>query len=358
MSFKSQEALNAFLEVIKNADQTFLNPEKVIDHQGKVDGYQHIFHLLQSSIDFYLLNDPLRPSFKLLSDGARKILGDNVDAVYYFTQLRGDQEYIITGKRFDSCYLSFSTYGGSPDGEIVDRVCNNINHRQIEFEKDGSFEIKLTPNPKGKNEFKLDADVVNLFSREYFFDRFNSRESELTIRNMLLQEVALPLGDEELARRIKIMTTFFEQTTWIAPLPVAFPLNDFLSPFAFEADQGGWGTVDNIYCFGRYHLEQDQYLKIHFTSPECCYWGIQTWNYLMQSMDYKNYKVCINSGTAIANEDGSYTIYLSHKPMDVSNWISTAGYEEAILFCRWLLAEEMPEQPKVEVCKLKELLLL
>jgi hypothetical protein len=38
--------------------------------------------------------------------------------------------------------------------------------------------------------------------------------------------------------------------------------------------------------------------------------------------------------------------------MNVDNWISTAAYKEAIIFCRWLLAEEMPEQPTVELGKL------
>ena len=349
MSQQSKKALEHFLEVIKNADLTFLDPDKNIDAQGKVDGYQHIFHLLRTSIDFYLFNDPLRPAFMRLANDYHKMLGDNVDSVYYFTQLRGDQEYIIRGKRYDSCYLSFSVYGGEPNGEIVERVCNNINHTQIAFEPDGSFEIKLTPDPKGKNEFKLDPDAVNLFTREYFFDRSTSRESDLDIINLKPQEKEIPLSDEELAHRIRVMATFFEQTTWIAPLPVDFPINAFLPPFPFEADQGGWGTVDNIYCFGRFRLEEDQYLKIHFTSPECCYWGIQTWNFLMQSMNYRDYKVGINMANSKPNEDGSYTVYLSHRPMDVDNWISTAGYKEAFIFCRWLLAEEFPRTPTAEV---------
>ena len=147
MEYKSKQALVDFLEVIKNADSTFLDPEKVIDGQGKVDGYQHIFHLLKTSIDFYLLNDPLRPDFKLLTDGYSKVLGDNVDSVYYFTQLRGDQEYRIWGKKYDSAYLSFSVYSGQPDGEIVERVSANINHTHIEFEAVGSFELMLSPDP-------------------------------------------------------------------------------------------------------------------------------------------------------------------------------------------------------------------
>ncbi|MFT5829043.1 MAG: hypothetical protein ACI9AB_002012 [Urechidicola sp.] len=349
MSLKSKEALNALLEIIKNADHTFLDPDKELDKQGVVDGYHHLFHLMRTTIDFYLFNDPLRPTFMLLSTIHHKILGDNVDAIYYFTQLRSDQEYIIKGKKFDSCYLSFSTYGGDADGSIVDRVALNINHRDIEFEADGSFEIKLTSAPNGVNEFKLHEDAVNLFTREYFLDRAKGTESELSILNTLPQGTSKPLGDEQLAARIKTMTTFFEQSTWMAPLPVTFPMNDFLPPFPFEADQGGWGTVDNTYCFGRYHLKENEYLKIHFTSPACCYWGVQTWNYLMQSMDYVNYKVGLNKGNAIPNEDGSYTIYLSSRPMDVANWISTAAYEEAIIFCRWLLAEELPETPTAEV---------
>ncbi len=351
MTYKSKSALEQFLNVIRNAESTFLDPEKVIDEQGHIDGYQHLFHLMRTSIDFYLFNDPLRPKLMLLADDNHKMLGDNVDAVYYFTQIRGDQEYLIKGKRYDSCYFSISVYGGEPDGEIVERVTNNINHTQIEFEPDGSFEIKLTPNPNGKNEFKLDTDSVNLFTREYFFDRFNSRESDLSIKNLTPQDKPKPLSDEELARRIKVMSTFFEQTTWISPLPVDFPLNDFLPPFPFLDDQGGWGTIDNIYCFGRFKLEENQYLKIRFTSPEAVYWGIQTWNFLMQSMNYKNYKVSINKSQAKANDDGSYFVYLSHNPMDVDNWISTGGYKEAIIFCRWLLAEEMPEQPTVELCE-------
>ncbi len=264
MEHQSKIALNNFLDIIKQADGTFLDPDKSLNEQGKVDGYQHIFHLLRTSIDFYLFNDPLRPSLMLLSTENHKILGDNVDAIYYFTQLRADQEYIIKGKRYDSCYLSFATYGGEPDGSIVDRLANNINHTRIEFEADGRFEIKLCANPSGKNEFKLDDDVVNLFTREYFFDRENSKESDLEIINITPQGVSRPLSDEELAGRIKTMTTFFEQTTWLAPLPVDFPTNDFLPPFEFEADQGGFGTTDNIYCFGKYSLEENEYLKITF----------------------------------------------------------------------------------------------
>ena len=169
-------------------------PRRRLDHQGHVDGYQHLFHLMQVTVDFYLHNDPLRPRLMRLTDGTRKLYGDNVDAVYYFSQVRGDQEYVIRGRRFDSCYLSFCLYGGDPNGELADRVTLNVNHRDIAFNDDGSFAIRLTPDPKGPNEFRIEPDSVSLFTREYFFDRASTRESILSIQNASPQPPALPLG--------------------------------------------------------------------------------------------------------------------------------------------------------------------
>ncbi len=350
---ESKQALTEFLDIIRDTDATFLDPELALDQQGKVDGYQHIFHLLQLAVDFYLFNDPLRPQWMPLANRNRKMLGDNVDAVYYFTQVRGDQEYTISGQRFDSCYLGFALYGGDAHGELSDRVTLNINHRDIEFDENGRFEIKLTPNPRGRNEFRIDPDTVTMFTREYFFDRFISTESTLHIENAAPRPKALPLDDRQLARRIRTMATFFQQTTWIAPLPMEFPINEFLPPFEFDPEQGGWGTVDNIYAMCRYRLRENEYLKISFRSPEACYWGIQTWNFLMQSTDWVNYPVCLNKETTEPEADDSFVVYLSARPCR-RNWISTAGYSEGIVFCRWLLSEAMPDTPKVEICRWRE----
>ena len=347
---ESRKALDEFLDIIREADQTFLSEEAALDEQGKADGYQHLFHLMQTAIDFYLFNDPLRPQFMQLANLNRKLYGDNVDAVYYFTQVRGDQEYVIRGKRFDSCYLSFSLYGGDPHGELAERVTLNVNHRDIVFDEDGSFEIKLTQHPAGENEFQIDPDSVTLFTREYFFDRPNSTESFLEIKNTAPQPKGLPLTDHELARRIRTMATFFQSTTWLAPLPVEFPINEFLPPFEFHPEQGGWGTVDNIYCMCRYRLEENQYLKIRFSSPQACYWGIQTWNFYMQSTNFVDFPVCLNKQTTTPEEDGSFLVTLSSRPAD-KNWISTSGYSEGIIFCRWLLSEAMPETPTAELCQ-------
>ena len=68
----------------------------------------------------------------------------------------------------------------------------------------------------------------------------------------------------------------------------------------------------------------------------------------MQSTNYEDFAVCINKANAVAEPDGRYEIYLSHRPAP-RNWISTAGYNEGVLFARWLLADALPETPETEV---------
>ncbi len=95
----------------------------------------------------------------MLFGGYHKIIGDNVDAVYYFTQLRGEQEYVIKGRRFDSCYLSFSIYGGKPNGEILDRVAQNINHTHIEFLEPWLGRYKLNREVPGIGEYFIEISL-------------------------------------------------------------------------------------------------------------------------------------------------------------------------------------------------------
>jgi len=344
----TQTAFHRLLDVLKRGDQSFLS--KDMDAQSQVDGYRHMAHLLAYAMDFYLNSDPLRPEFTAFSSPEQKFLGDNVGSIYYFAPLQPDQTYRIRGRRFNSCYLSFALYGGKPDGSTSERVVDTINHRRIEFEDDGRFEILLTPDePQGPNQFQLTPDSVTLFSREYFYDPATMQEAELEIENANPPAAPGPVTDEELARRFEAVANFVEQTLMFIPLPFPLPENGFTPPFPFPKDQRSWGLTDNIYCFGRFKLAEDEYLKIHFQSPECVYWGIQTWNFFMQSMDYRYHRVMINNGLATPNTDGTYTVIVSRRPTDAPNSLTTAGYEEGMVFCRWLLAEDLPEQPVMEV---------
>src|SRR2546421_10767002 len=60
-------------------------------------GYRFLGHLLSASFELDVDGDPERPLFTRIVTPTRKFLGDNPDAIYYWTRIRGDRGYRIPG---------------------------------------------------------------------------------------------------------------------------------------------------------------------------------------------------------------------------------------------------------------------
>ena len=353
---QTHEAYMELLDLLRELPETFLDDFKGLGPQAQLEGYRHTAHLLSYAFDLYMESDPLRPAFVPCAMPQKKMLGDNTDSIYYFTQTRGDQQYRIWGNRGDACFLSFCFYGGDPDGSWSDSIALNVNHTQIAFDEDGSFELFVGPDgPNTPNHFSVGPRSVCLITREYYFDRNSDRIAELRIENTADVPPPTPISDQELADKIRAATNFVNQTCAIVPLAKSEEPNVMGEPFTFEPDGMGWGTPDNIYAVAQYDLADDDVLVIRGRSPKCCYWGVQTWNPYMQSDDYRFHKVSLNSSQTELNEDGSWTVYLSKQDLGIPNWVGTAGHSEGVIFCRWLLSESFPETPSAEVVKRGEL---
>jgi hypothetical protein len=352
---KTGKAFNLLLETLRSAEQAFLDPNKGMSGQGILDGYRHLAHLVSYGFDCYLESDPDRPSFVPLATPVKKILGDNADSLYHFTQIRGNRSYRISGRRGNDCYLAFCIYAGKPDGEWSERITANINHRKMKFDEAGNFEIVLTPQPRSDEEIGLDQDSVCVIVRQYFFDLSAAKPAALNIETLETAPPSLPLSDDDLSRRIRAVATFVEHTCRVVPLPSGFSLNELGEPFGGGMSGHGWGTPDNIYSIGSFKLEKGGCLVIEGRSPSCAYWGVQTWNHYMQSFDYRYNCVSINGSKVKLNPDGSFTVVVSAEDPGLHNWVGTAGHNEGMMFCRWLLAGEKPGRPVCRLARIDEL---
>jgi hypothetical protein len=354
----ASRAFRALLELLRDADATFLaGPRAVADAVDVAEGYRHLTHLLSYAFDLYLEADADRPAFTPLASATRKILGDNVDSRYHFAPLRGGRAYRIRGVRGDAVYLAFCVYGGKPDGEWSERVVANVSQRDLDFAADGSFEIVLAPEPipgvTGRH-VRLDPDAVCVIARQYFAEPLWARPASFTIEALAPAPPPPPLDDATLARRLGAVTTFIRETLAIVPLP-ELPPNLVGPPMPWSPHVPGWGTPDNIYALGAFRLDDDQALVIEGRSPPCTYWGIQVWNRYMQSLDWRYHRVALNGTQAVLAADGSFRIVVAHRDPGVPNWIETAGHREGLVFCRWLQADAMPEQPTSHVVSLATL---
>jgi hypothetical protein len=345
----------AFIELVdayRELPETFTEGFDWLSPQARLQGYRHLAHLLSYGFELYMESDPLRPVFVPIHSPTMRILGDNTDSIYYFTQVRGDQRYRITGNIRDACYLSFCVYAGEPDGSWSDHIACHVNHTEIDIADDGSFEIIIGPDETdARNRFELGPRAVCLITREYYFDRDEERHAELHIENTVDVPPPPPLTDELLAEQFRTVTNFVTQTTAMAPLSPTNDINVIGEPFGFDPDGMGWGSPDNIYAIAHFDLADDEVLVIRGRSPKCCYWGVQTWNAYMQSYDSRYYEVCINSSQVELDADGGWTIYLAKYDPGVGNWVGTARHPDGIVFVRWLLAEQFPAAPTSEVVK-------
>ena len=351
-----RRAFHALLDLLHDADATFLDgPRAVTDEVDVAEGYRHLTHLLSYGLDLYLEGDADRPWFTPLASPTRKILGDNVDSRYHFAPLRGDRAYRIDGIRGDGVYLAFCIYGGKPDGEWSERVVANVSQRDLTFGPDGRFALVLGPERvPGADWVRLDPDAVCVVSREYFTDPVRARPSSFAIEPLAPPPVPPPLDDAMLARRLRAVATFIRETLAIVPLP-ALPANLVGPPMPWSPHVPGWGTPDNVYALGAFDLGPDEALVIEGRSPPCTYWGVQVWNRYMQSLDWRHHRVSLNREQAALAPDGAFRVVVAHRDPGVANWISTAGHREGLVFCRWLQAETMPEQPASRVVRLGEL---
>jgi hypothetical protein len=348
----STSAWRDLLDLLRDADQTFLTgPRAVSDPLGAAEGYRHLTHLLSYAFDLYLEADPERPAFTPLAAPTRKILGDNVDSLYHFAPLRGDRRYRIRGRRGNEVYLAFCIYGGPPDGEWSTRVVANVSQRDLQVGADGAFELLLAPDASGPNSVRLELDAVCVITREYFTDRAAARPATFTIETLDPPPPPL-LTDELLARRLRAVATFVRETIQFTPLPGGLPPNWLGPAMPWNPQQPGWGTPDNVYSLGLFSLEPDEVLIIEGRSPSCTYWGAQVWNRYMQSLDYRYHRVSLNHSQIQLEPDGSWRLAVAHRDPGLPNWISTAGHRDGVVFCRWLQADTLPDQPASRVIKL------
>jgi hypothetical protein len=353
---KTHDAFISLLDTLRELPETFTDELKGLGPKSQLQGYRHLAHLLSYGFELYLESDPLRPAFVPLARPTQKILGDNTDSVYCFTQARGDERYRIWGNIGDACYLSFCAYAGEPDGSWSDGLAVNINQTRIDFDDDGSFEIFLGPaEPDRPNHFKMGPRAVCIISREYYFDRDNDQLAEIHIENTRSIEAPEPETDSSLSAKLEAVVNFVSQTAAMIPPPGSDEPNELGEPFGFEPDGMGWGTPDNIYAMGSFRLQDDEVLVIEGRSPQCCYWGVQTWNHYLQSFDGRHFQVSRNSKQVTLNPDESWTVYVARHDPGLGNWVGTAGHDEGIVFCRWLLATEPPNRPSCRVAKLSAL---
>jgi len=350
---ETRAAFRELCDLIRDADVNFLDgPRAVFDDRTAVEGYRWLTEVLSVALDCYLWGDAARPSFVNLVGPTRKFGGDNADAFYCFAAIDPRRTYRARVRRGDAVYLSLTVYGGPTDGRWSNRVVGILNDRTMQPNADGTFDIILSPDEHPGNWIRLEPDAVCAVTRDYLVDAVRGRQATWHIDAV---EPAPPprLGDAEMALRLRTVANFVRDLLNICPIPLdESRLNLIEEPFQQPPISYGWVAVDAAYAMGSFHLEDDEALVIHGTSPECAFWNMCLWNPYLQTYDYRYERTTINGGQVRYDADGSWTIVVAHRDPGHPNWVSTAGHRRGRIWFRWFCAAATPPRPSTQVTRI------
>ena len=360
------ELIAALVEI---RDNYVLSEERFTDPLDVVEAYRYVGQLLSATSELFFEADPDRPRFASIVSPARKLQGDNPDAIYHFARIRGDRSYRISGTVDRECYTSFTIHGAAADGGMAGPLLGDINDRQFKVAADGAYSLILSPTETPDNGLRLDPAAHSVVVRSYFqLARSTQNDPDVQVRIDIepLDDPGPPppLSDEVLAARVREGIAFLRQTTVgqalpDLPSPVPFVSNEpnvLPTPFSFrDSSLPVPGAADIVYALARWRLEPDEALVMTGTLPRGAFANVMLWNRHMQTLEYRNRRSSLNQDQIHLEPDGSYRIVIAHRDPGIPNWLDCVGHRQGTIFWRYLLPETDPPRTRCAVVEVDSL---
>ncbi len=356
----SGKAWEDFCDQLKLAGAVLKYPGTPQDAFNQAEGIRYLTRLTRAALEAFVeYNDPAFPVLRRMVHETVKMGADNPDNYYFNAQISGQYEYRITGKRNTIHYIGFFTQNGNYGTTGGMAPCGTLEDTDLILEKDDSFEIILSKKKKGKNWLKIEDETGMIIVRQTFLNRFKEVPAELKIETLNGKAKPDPLTPERIDEGLKSAAMF------VAGAPLLFTRwakgfqkhTNKLPQFDPDVSNAAGGDKNIIYYHSYWKLAEDEALVITVTPPDCDMWNFQLNNYWMESLDYRYFNVCINSGNAITENNGSVKVIVTHQDLGLPNWLDTCGHSEGTMCWRWYRLKDgaEPVEPECKVVKLNEL---
>ena len=348
-----------FCDRLKTAGTALLYPGAPLDGPQQAEGVRYLTRLTRAALEAFVeYNDPNFPELRRMVHETVKMGADNPDNHYLNAQIDGNLEYVIEGHRNTIHYLGFFTQNGNYGSTGGLSPCGVLEGKDIVVRDDGTFTIHLSHTRKGDNWLKTEPDTGLVMVRQTYLHRDTEKPAEMTIRALNAPALPDPISVTALEERLKTAALF------VAGAPMLFSRwakgfqehTNKLPLFDPEVSNNAGGDANILYYHSHWKLTDDEALLIHTAVPDCDMWNFQLNNYWMESLDYRFFRICINKGSAVIEDDGSVKVIVAHKDPGHPNWIQTAGHNEGTMCWRWYRPKGLvgPE-PQTSVVRFDEI---
>ena len=361
---RTRAEFHALLDLLRDVGDTHFSMARgVIDEVTAAEGYRFLTHLLAAGCEHHLEGDPERPRFTRIVSPSRKVLGDNPDALYYWTRIDGRRTYRVRGAIDGAVYTSFTVHGVDPTGGSMERVISDVNDGRFAIAADGTYELILSPERHDGNWIPTAADATSVITRHYFERPVSiaaDPEAGVRLRIDPVDPPAppAPWSDDALADGLERVARYVRANTLAMPAPGQGPDHPFVSrvpnvlpkPASFRASGVDTvGAVDIHYAMAPYLLQPDQALVMEGRLPPCRFANVVLWNMHMQTLEYRFHRTALNRAQMRFAGDGTFRVVIAQRDPGVPNWLDTEGHMLGVVFWRILLPEEEPDEIRCTV---------
>lgn len=276
----------------------------------------------------------------------------------------GSREYRITGNRGTIPYFVMASWTAKQPRNIGARdwagkgaeglkefdpatlqTTGFLQSDNIDFDKDGNFEVIVSRHPRSRNWLPITADCVGLLVRNVYHER--AKEIPPTMRIELLDDteprpVRLDEVSENLAKSgqmvlgyAELVRSWWQDNLATRPNRLRFSRATYLS---------NGGVADRHFAFGTWFVNADQALVLEFTPPECEYWIFQLCNMWQENLDnYEDGQGYVTKFTARYETDGKVRVIIAARdPGLPGNWVDPFGHVKGGMGLRLIKTESPP----------------
>ena len=352
----SDDGWNAFLDALVAAGQTVRDNTPEGDGPVRAEGYRHLIRLVEFTEASFLDDaDPAHPNVQRCPSKACKIGFDSPDQVYVGVGPISDAyTYRVFGQRGTADFISFQVFDNPYGGPAW------MDSDGLRVNADGSWELFLSPTPRGGNWLPTTPSSTQLVIRFTFADWDTEVEGSVQVE-VLGDAASLPVAPLQPAdfdaRARRLATTLRATPALFQQLRSdLYPVNAFADPDPEAFGLANAGLPTNVVSPAQYDLAEDEALIVESADVPVRFRNIQLGNRWLESLDYATRQTSLNGAQSWLDRDGVYRFVLAHSDPGVPNWLDVAGHPQGTIFMRWNRPPGLDaERPNAYVVKLAEL---
>jgi hypothetical protein len=346
----------AFARALQTAGEWMNEATKELSFEERADGFRALMRALNNQVARFEV-DRIKPELTAFNTWRQKFFMDNPDFFYWVADIDADGQYLITGNRGDSVFMSITVYVGKGlKASSEARMTTD----ELKFDENGRFEVVLSrerPADSGIDWLEMPESGNVVWVRQFYNAVYEDAPGSCGIHPLGNVPTPPVIEPEHFSRRLEKLGPLFEIIAKTLTAGQAGEMDRGNHIREWTQMQGGavYTEPGIFYHRGAWQLEPGQALVITGKVVAARYWNIQLYSRYLNSLDHRYRSVSLTGNRVKVNPDGTFRLVLSSENPDVANWLDTEGRPFGMFVIRWLQPESTPELPVVRVADTGEL---